>query len=286
MRHLLQSLLARDKDSYKYNFGHVLVLGGSPGLTGAVYLASQAALKIGAGLVTLGCPQYCAPIMEIKTTEVMTLSLPQTQDNTISTKAEKLIADFISRRKVSVVALGPGISLNSQTQELSRSMIKDCPQDLIVDADGIKSLKGHLDILKKRKSKNLVLTPHLGEFSYITGLPVSEIKRHKEKIARDFSLKYDVILVLKGYQTLVVHKNNVYKNITGNSGLSKAGTGDVLTGFISGIIAQRKLSVFDSCKLAVYLHGLAADILKKEKTVLCIMAGDLIDALPEAIART
>ena len=114
---------------------------------------------------------------------------------------------------------------------------------------------------------------------------LEEVRRNREKLAKEFSSEFGVILVLKGSQTIVAHNNKVYKNTTGNSGLSKAGTGDVLTGLISGIIAQGNLSIFDSCCLAVYLHGLTADMLVKEKTILCIMAGDLIEFLPQAVRK-
>jgi len=125
----------------------------------------------------------------------------------------------------------------------------------------------------------------LGEFSYMSGMSISEVLKRREEIAKRFSSEYGVVLVLKGSETLVASKGKVYKNSTGNSGLSKAGTGDVLTGIIAGIISQQKLTVFDSCRLAVYLHGLTGDILAEEKSSLCIMATELIEYLPRAITR-
>ncbi len=285
MRQQLRLLLKRPEDSYKYQFGHVLVVGGSPGLSGAVYLCSQAALKIGAGLVTAAVPKYLEPVMEIKTTEVMTLGLPQTNENLLGVDAFTAVNEFIRKRKVKVLVVGPGISTHLESMKLCLKLIKYSRVDLILDADALKSLKGNLNILNQSPARSIVITPHLGEFSYMTGLPVEKIKNNRLKVCKDFSLKYKAILVLKGHKTLIAFKGTVHQNTTGNPALSKAGSGDVLAGFIAGLIAQGRIEPFSAVKLGVYLHGYIADILKKEKTELCVMAQDLIEYLPLAIKK-
>ena len=287
MRQQLRLLLNRDKDSYKYKFGHVFVVGGSPGLTGASVLAANASLKIGAGLVTIGIPESLNIIIEMKTTEVMSKGLPQNSNSILSVNSFRVIESFIKERKVNVLLLGPGISNSTSAQKLCRKIIQDVEVAyLIIDADALKSLRGNLGILKKAKSKNIILTPHIGEFSYMLSLDIEYIKKNRVKLVKRFSQEYGVVLVLKGYKTVVsAPDEKIYQNNTGNPGLSKAGTGDVLAGFIAGILAQDKLSAFDSAKLGVYLHGMCADVLKSRQTVLCMLATDLIEILPQVIKK-
>ncbi len=285
MRQLLQSLLKRPLDSHKNTFGHVLVIAGSPGLLGAGFLCSVSALKIGAGLVTLGIPKSLYPIMQTKLTEVMLLILEETSKNTFSYKAHKKIIEFLEK-KANILAIGPGISLNPSTQRLVRFLIRNSPKDIVLDADGIKALKNNLSLLKRRKCKNIILTPHPGEFSYITGLSKEKILSNKEKIAKDFSQEYGVYLIIKGHKTCVSSPSQkIYINETGNPGMATAGSGDVLTGILAGLIAQTKKDIFELCKLGVFLHGLAGDLAKREYTVLSVTALNLIDFLPKIIKK-
>ncbi|NQU95455.1 MAG: NAD(P)H-hydrate dehydratase [Candidatus Omnitrophica bacterium] len=270
----------RKKDTHKGDFGHALVLAGSEGLTGAAYLASQAALLAGSGLVTCGVPKSLNDIMEVKLTEVMTLSLPETSRRSLSLSAEKDILDFA--KKINVAALGPGISRHKETQELVCALLKNLEKPVVLDADGIIAVAGRPDILKTRKAPT-VLTPHPGEMSHLTGKDVRVIQGDREKAALSFAKKYNVILVLKGRRTVIADpKGGVYINKTGNSGMSTAGAGDVLTGMIASFVGQG-INPYSAAVIGAYLHGLAGDLAAKEKGQFSLTASDLLNKLPQAI---
>ncbi len=276
----LQKIPSRKADTHKGNFGHVFVLAGSKGMTGAAYLASQAAMLSGSGLVTCGVPESLNDIMEVKLTEAMTLPLPETRDATLSLKAEKPILEFC--KKCDVVALGPGISRHKDTIKLAGNLIKSIKKPLVIDADGIMSLVDRRDILKKRKAPTVV-TPHPGEMSRLIGKDVETIQAIRGKVASEFAKKYDVVLVLKGYQTVVANsKGETYINSTGNSGMSSGGTGDVLTGMIASFLGQG-IAPYSAAIIGVYLHGFAGDIAAKEKGQFSLIASDILERLPQAI---
>ena len=276
----ISKIPARKEDTHKGDFGHVFVLAGSRGMTGAAYLASQAALLSGSGLVTCGIPASLNAIMEVKLTEAMTLALPETKDASLASSAEKEIAKFA--KKADVAAIGPGLSACADTQKLVRKLLKNVTKPIVLDADGIIALAGNCDILKKRKAPT-ILTPHPGEMSRLTGKDVSAIQRNREKIALAFAKKYGVILVLKGRGTVVAaSKGNAYTNQSGNSGMSTAGVGDVLTGMIASFVGQG-INPYSAAVIGVYLHGLAGDIAAKEKGQFSMIAGDLLEKLPQAI---
>ena len=272
----------RKPDTHKKDFGHVFVIAGSRGMTGAAFLVSQAALLSGSGLVTCGIPASLNAIMEAKLTEVMTLPLPEVKEGAIAASAEKEIISFTE--KTDAVALGPGLSRHTQTQRLARNLIKTLKRPLVIDADGIIAVAKTRDILKKRKFAT-ILTPHPGEMAYLTGKVKSVIQKDRKKIAADFAKKFNVILALKGYQTVVADpKGNVYVNRTGNSGMSSAGMGDVLTGMITSFVGQG-IDPYSASVIGVYLHGLAGDIAAKEKGQFSLIASDILGALPEAIKK-
>ena len=276
----LAKIPTRRKDTHKGDFGHVFVLAGSRGLTGAAYLASQAALLSGSGLVTCGIPESLNTIMEIKLTEAMTLPLSETKEGSLALDAEKDILDFTG--KIDAVSLGPGLSRNTETQKLVRNLLKKIDKPLVLDADGVISVVGNCDILKKRKNPT-VLTPHPGEMASLVGKDVRAIQATRTKTALDFAKKYNIILVLKGHRTIVANpKGSFYINETGNSGMSTAGVGDVLTGMISSFVGQG-IDAFSAAVIGVYLHGLAGDIAAKEKGQFSLIASDLLDKLPQAI---
>ena len=280
-------LIRRKPNTYKNNYGHTLIIGGSPGLTGAVSLASVSCLRAGAGLVTVGVPSELNNIFETKLNEVMSLPL-KSKGGFIKETAFKDVEDFIFKRKVDVLGIGPGLGINPATQKLVEEIIKKIEIPLIIDADALTILSLKLEILKKSRTK-IILTPHLGEFSRLIKKPVDFIRNNRKKLAKDFSLRYNLILVLKGYKTLIVEKGKVYENNTGNPGMATAGSGDVLSGVICGLISQlrglevKKPSLLEAVKLGVYLHGLAGDLAIKEKTQAGILASDIIEYLPQAI---
>lgn len=276
----LSKIPPRKQDTHKRDFGHVFILAGSIGMTGAAYLASQAALLAGSGIVTCGIPKSLNVIMETKLTEAMTLALPETKNGSIALSAEKDILNFVE--KVDVVAIGPGLSRHEEAQRLVRNLVKKVNKPLVLDADGVIALTGHCDVLKKRSAPT-VLTPHPGEMSYIIGKGVRAIQGNREKIALDFAKEYKTILVLKGYRTVVANsKGDVYINQTGNSGMSTAGVGDVLTGMLSSFVGQG-IDPYSAAVIGVYLHGRAGDIAAKEKGQFSLIAGDLLGKLPQAI---
>ncbi len=271
--------LKRRCDTYKGNYGHAFVLGGSVGLTGAVCLCAKAALRIGAGLVTVGVPASLNHIFEIKLTEEMSVPLIEEQGY-LSYGALKEIKKKIN--KFDVLVLGPGASIRPSTIKLMLSIIKSVNKPLIVDADAITALSINLNVLKKRKTDKLILTPHLGEFSRLIRLDIGEIKKKRKEIVKDFALRYNLILVVKGCNTLVSDGKEIFENETGNPGMATAGMGDTLAGIIAGLAAQG-LNCFEAAKIGVYLHGLSADFAVKDKTEACLIASDVLKYLPEGI---
>lgn len=273
----------RKADSNKGDYGHVFVLAGSAGLTGAAALCAQAAIVSGSGLVTLGIAKSLNPIMARKLTEVMTKPLPETSGQTLSEKAFPEILKFAG--KADCVAIGPGLSRNPGTQRLIRKLIVALSIPIVLDADGINAIEGKASILKSAKA-SIVITPHPGEMSRLVALSRDRISKAKEKVAKDFANKYNVVCVLKGHRTAVARPNaaKTYINKTGNPGMAKGGTGDVLTGMIASFIGQG-IRPFDAARLGVYLHGLAGDLAVKEKGETSMLATDLLNKIPDAIKR-
>ncbi len=272
-------LLKREPDTHKGTYGHVFVLGGSSGLTGAVCLCANAALRIGSGLVTAGIPKSLNVIFETKLTEVMTLPLEDYQ-GCLSLESFVKIEDFL--HKIDVIAIGPGASLEPTTQKLMHKVIEEIDKPMVIDADAITTLALDLGILNKRKAKDLVLTPHPGEFSRLLDLDKDKINKKRKELVKEFALRYNLTLVLKGNRTLVSDGKDLFENKTGNPGMATAGAGDVLSGVIAGLMAQG-VKAFEAARAGVYLHGLAADLAVKDKTQSCLIASDILDYLPKAI---
>ncbi|MBN2120185.1 MAG: NAD(P)H-hydrate dehydratase [Candidatus Omnitrophica bacterium] len=285
--------LKRRFDTHKGDYGHVLIIGGSKGLSGAVCLAGQACLRSGAGLVTAAVPADLDHIFEIKLTEVMSLGL-DSKSGRLSSNSFLKIKKFIKKRRVGVLAVGPGLSTAPSAQKLAHRILEQLDLPVILDADGINAVSQNLEILKKTKSK-IILTPHLGEFSRLIKKSTAFIKVNRKRLAKDFALRYNLVLVLKGTKTIITDGKRFFENTTGNPGMATAGSGDVLTGIISGLLAQSlqmkpsagklQKTLFEIAKLGVYLHGLAGDMAAKEKTQLCLIASDIIDKLPLAVKR-
>lgn len=270
----------RKPDTHKGDFGHVFIVAGSKGMTGAAFLASHAAMLSGSGLVTCGIPKSLNFILEIKLTEAMTLALPEIKEGALSVSAGKGILEF--SKKVNAVAIGPGLSRYRETQKLVRDLLKKLQKPVVLDADGIVALANNLSLLKKRKAPT-ILTPHPGEMSRLSGKDVRAIQSNREKAASDFAKKHGVVLALKGYRTVVADpKGSTYVNKTGNSGMSSGGVGDVLTGMIASFVGQG-INPYSAAVLGVYLHGMAGDIAAKEKGQFSLIASDLLDTLPRVI---
>jgi NAD(P)H-hydrate epimerase len=270
----------RPADGHKGTFGHVFVVSGSVGFTGASALASLAALRTGAGVVTLGLPASLNDALEAKLTEVMTLPLPETRDRTLAGEALLPIQRFC--QKASVLAVGPGLSTNARTQQLVRDILAWTRIPTVVDADGLNALSGHEQILRTVEAP-VVMSPHPGELSRLIGVPAGEIDANRVETARMAASRLGVPLALKGAPTVVAHPSGeAWVNPTGNSGLATAGSGDVLTGVIAGLMAQG-LSPFDAATAGVYLHGMAGDLAAQKRTEYGVIAGDLLEGIPRAI---
>ena len=270
----------RALSAHKGDFGHVLMLAGSYGYTGAAYLASQAAILSGSGLVTLAVGKSIYNIMASKLTEVMVRPFFETKDASLSLMAEKELLNF--SEKCNCVGIGPGISRNKETEKLVRNLLVKIDKGIVLDADGINALIGSLDTLKKVKSP-LVMTPHPGELARLIEKSVEEVQANRKDIALKFAGEYNTVLVLKGRGTVVTNpKGDIYINETGNSGMATAGSGDVLTGMISSFMGQG-VEPFEAAILGVYFHGIAGDIAAREKGHLSLIATDLLNKLPEAL---
>lgn len=277
VRHAINKIKVRPKDTHKGDYGHVFVLAGSVGMTGAAYLTSQATLLSGSGLVTLGIPKSLNPIMEAKLTEVMTLPLDETAEQSFAASSEKRILDFAS--KADVVAIGPGISRNAETQGLLRNLIKKIDKPIVLDADGLNAFSGKISLLSDHK-KALVITPHPGEMARLAGETASAIQRDRRTAAKKASQSCNCITVLKGSRTVVASAaGKIYVNVTGNPGMATGGVGDVLTGIIASFIGQG-IEPFGAAKLGAYLHGRAGDLAIREKGEISLIATDLLDKLP------
>ncbi len=281
----------RKKNSHKGNYGHVLIIGGSRGMSGAIVLASNACIRSGAGLVTAGIPSSQQEIVAKKVfPEIMTLPLSETKNKTLSFSSFKEIYRFISERKVSTIAIGPGLRVNPSTKKLVKKILKKIKIPTIIDADGLNALKGSFKN-NINLGFNVLITPHPGEMSRLSGISIKEIQRNRKEIAKQFARKHCVICILKGYKTIVTDGKKIFINNTGNPGMATAGSGDVLTGMISAFVNQTKgkntkEKLFNAGVVSVYLHGLAGDISAKEKTKISLIASDIIEKIPYALKKS
>lgn len=284
---LPQQLLQRRLNSHKGDFGHIFILAGSYGLSGAAILTAEAALRSGAGLVTLGLPYSLHNVFARRIREVMLKPLHETKEKTLSIRAYPQIIKFL-KEKADILIIGPGLSRNKSTQQLIRKVIAQCDKPMVIDADGLNALVGHLNTLRTTdyglRTKRII-TPHPGEMSRLTGLSIAEINKNRKSVAKGMANEYNITVVLKGHNTVVADKNNIYINKTGNPGMSTAGSGDVLSGAIGAFLAQG-MDEFCAAKYGTYIHGLAGDLAAKEKTQLGMIASDITDKIPEAIKKS
>ncbi len=278
-KEFLEIMPERKKDSHKGDYGHVLVLAGSMGLTGAAALCSLGALRCGCGLVTLGIPRSLNAIMETKLTEVMTRPLPETRNVSLSLEALPKIKKMV--KGVDAVALGPGLSIDKGTKRLVNKLVKVIDKPLVIDADALNCIASNIAALKSVKSP-IIITPHPGEMSRLSGLEIDTIQRNRQKVAKDLARQCNLIVVLKGNNTVISDgKGNNFVNESGNPGMGTGGTGDILTGMIASFLAQG-VPAFKAAKLAVYIHGKAGDLAAREKGEIGLIAGDILEKVPEA----
>jgi ADP-dependent NAD(P)H-hydrate dehydratase / NAD(P)H-hydrate epimerase len=274
--------LPRPSDAHKGHTGHLLVIAGSPGKTGAAAMTATSAMRAGAGLVTLGIPATLNPVLEAQVTEAMTDPLPETVKGILGEASFNRIMDLLSDKKC--LAIGPGIGTAPETKTLFGRLLQENTKPVVIDADGLNILAGHTEILKDIDTP-MVLTPHPGEMARLIGTTSADVQNNRIKCVRDFAEKFNVHIVLKGAGTLVAHPDGrVFINPTGNPGMASGGMGDVLTGIIAGFMAQGH-SIELSAHAGVYLHGAAADSLAKNKGPFGYLATDVMNNLPDAIKK-
>ena len=271
----------RPYNAHKGSAGKVFVLSGSVGMTGAATLVSKAAMRVGAGVVTLGCPASLNDILEVKCTEVMTLPLPEVRKKRcLSLRALGMIRGAVS--SVDIAAVGPGLGRYCETSELVRRFISKYDGRVILDADGIYAFNGNPDALKSAPC-DIIITPHYGELSGLLGIPIDEIAGDPIGSAQEASERTGKIVLLKGAPTVIANPGgNTWINGTGNQGMATAGMGDVLTGVITGFAAQG-LEMFDAAILGAYVHGLAGDYAAEEQGIPGLMSGDVLELLPQVL---
>jgi hydroxyethylthiazole kinase-like uncharacterized protein yjeF len=270
----------------KGNYGHVLIIAGSMGKSGAAAMAARAALRAGAGLATVATARSVLPVVSMLGMEWMTEALPETEEGSISVRAlEGAQLDKLVEKK-SVLAVGPGIGAHPETAEFVRALVNKYPLPLVLDADGLNAFAGRMELFRQdvRPVGTTVFTPHPGEMARLTGRTIAEIQSHRVEVAREFSQQFGVTLVLKGFRTLIAFPDgHVWVNPTGNPGMATGGTGDVLTGLTAGLLAQFPAHpVGEVATAAVYLHGLAGDLAAKEFGQQSMLAGDLLEKIPNA----
>jgi NAD(P)H-hydrate epimerase len=286
------SLLApREKEGNKGSYGHVLVIGGSFGKAGSAAMAGFAALRAGAGLSTVATPKSVLPSIASFHPELMTEALAETGDGTISKRAlDSGLAALLQRK---TLAIGPGISRHQETSEFVRDVVKHgetsagdaAVVNMVIDADGLNAFDKFAGELNG-EGRTLVITPHPGEMSRLTGRSIAEIQANRLEVARHFAREHELIVVLKGHRTLIASPDGtVWVNSTGNPGMATGGTGDILTGMVAGLIAQHPKQALAATALAVYLHGLAGDLACASVGENSLVATDLLRFLPQAFAE-
>lgn len=270
----------RPPAGHKGTFGSALIVGGSPGMTGAPVLASRAAMRSGVGLVFCAIAEALQPQVAARLLEELTIGLSSADGRNLDPSSLESLSGQLARMKA--VAVGPGLGRAEQTQQFVRRAVVEIERPMVIDADGLNALGGHMDHLRERKAST-ILTPHPGEMSRLTGLPVYKIQSDRIGVARRLAHDFGVIVVLKGARTVVAEPGGcTFINPTGNTGLAKGGSGDVLTGLIVGLLAQTG-DALGAALCGVFLHGLAADIAARSMPERAIVASDVIDHLPEAM---
>jgi NAD(P)H-hydrate epimerase len=276
---------ARKREAHKGDYGHLLVVAGSVGKTGAAALAAAAALRSGVGLVTVATAASQQPVVAGLVLEAMTEPLPETPAQTVALAAQGAIATLAAARDA--VALGPGIGLDDDTRELARVLARDLRQPLALDADALSALAGRLELLRDAPGPRC-LTPHPGEMARMLGVSVAQVQRDRIATAREFAVTYKTHVVLKGAASVIGDPDGrILINPTGNPGMASGGTGDVLTGILGAFLA-RGLGPAAALPAAVYLHGLAGDLAAERVGEEGLIASDVVAAIPaafEALAR-
>jgi NAD(P)H-hydrate epimerase len=279
-KHRIAPLFApRAQDSNKGRFGHVLIVAGSRGKSGAAAMAGVAALRAGAGLVTVACPESALQAIAQHAPEIMTEPLPETPAGTLAAQAFRRITELAATRNV--VAIGPGIGVTTETREIVLRLVGTLEKPLVIDADGLNCLAGESwrgDLAPR------ILTPHPGEMSRLTGVGIPEIQAARVPAARELAVARNAIVALKGERTLTATpEGGIWINPTGCPAMATAGTGDILTGMLSGLVAQFPTQPELATVAAVYLHGLCGELASAALSEQSVIATDLLQQIHRGI---
>jgi ADP-dependent NAD(P)H-hydrate dehydratase / NAD(P)H-hydrate epimerase len=287
-----KALPPRVRDSHKGSFGHVYVVAGSRGKSGAALMTGIAALRSGAGLVTLWLPRSLQKSVVGKFPELMTEMMPETEEGTSDRSgADKLIALLAS---MDALVLGPGLTTHPSTRRLVWELVRRSPVPVVLDADGINAFAPPAEPLKNEENQPVIITPHPGEMARLTGRKISEVQKYRLETARECAASRHCYVVLKGFQTVIATpEGELYINNTGNPGMATGGTGDILAGMMGRFVAgwKNQIARNDQAKIAdfigaaVYLHGLAGDIAAEQKGMESLIATDLLECLPAALKK-
>ena len=269
----------RAADSHKGDYGRVLVVAGSRGKTGAAHLTADAALRSGAGLVTIATPLSCQNVLATMGPEYMTEGCEETSDATLAYEALERLLEM----RADVIAIGPGIGRHPSTAALVQGLVERSGVPLVLDADALNAFVGEPERLVGRDGVDIIITPHPGEMARLTGLTIEEVQAQRLEVARNFAATHHVHVVLKGHRTIIAAPDGrAFVNLTGNPGMATGGTGDLLTGMIAAWFGQL-LDAEAACKLAVYLHGLAGDLAEADEGEVAMTSTDIIARLGDAV---
>ena len=274
----------RRPDSHKGDFGHLLIVAGSPGKTGAAALCASGALLAGAGLVTVGVPSSLNSVFEVKLTEAMTEPLPDDAGFFTSSAIDRIfeLIDGKEGRGMDAVAIGPGMGTSKGSREVVRGLISECNVPLVIDADGLNVVACDPEILRERKS-DIIITPHPGEMARLIKKTPKDVQEDRIGVAQGFAEQYGVFVVLKGARTIIASPaGEIFISLNGNPGMASGGVGDVLTGLIGGFLASSRNPIVASCA-GVFIHGAAGDHAREKTGEISLTASDILAAIPSII---
>lgn len=269
----------RPESGHKGTFGKVLIIGGSVGMSGAVCLSSVSVLRSGSGMVTAAVPQSIQMIVAIFEPCVMTIGLESDLSGRLVSQSRERIEELLA--EMDAVAIGPGLGQSDAAAELVAMVLEICQVPLVLDADALNVAATHRLLAKRNRETPCVITPHPGEFSRLTGKPISDDDEARTEMSVEFAKSYGLTVVLKGPRTIVTNGDRLFINTTGNSGMATAGSGDVLTGIVASLLGQ-KMNPFEAAAAAVNAHGRAGNLLASDLGECGMIASDLLLALPKA----
>jgi ADP-dependent NAD(P)H-hydrate dehydratase / NAD(P)H-hydrate epimerase len=281
-RDLIRPLIEpRPADSHKGDYGHVLIVAGGRGKTGAAYLSAMGALKSGAGLVSVATPASSQPILAAMAPEYMTDPLVETAEGAIAAEA----LEHVLTRQVDVIACGPGLGTAPGTVAFVRGLLQRAGVPLVLDADALNAFAHAPEQLVGPEGRDVIITPHPGELARLVGVTTADVQANRIEIAQGFAETHQLYVVLKGHRSLIATpEGHVFVNPTGNPGMATGGMGDLLTGMVAAWLAQL-LDAEAACKLAVYLHGLAGDLTEVDRGEVALTPSDVLARLGDAVAE-